>query len=124
MRLLLDTHVYLWARHDPDRLTPVQRDAIIDPDNDVLVSAVVIAELSIKSSIGKLQGAEAFIADPTADGAFTELPLSSQHAALLHTLPFHHQDPFDRMLVAQGIVEGGTLVTSDQAIRQYDVEVL
>lgn len=124
MRLLLDTRIYLWARHDPERLTAARRDAIVDPSNDVLISAVVIAELSIKSSLGKLAGADPFITDPTAGGSFTELPLAAKHAALLRTLPFHHRDPFDRMLIAQAVEEQATLVTSDAAIRQYDVRVL
>ncbi|MFT3872566.1 MAG: type II toxin-antitoxin system VapC family toxin [Nocardioides sp.] len=124
MRLLLDTHTYLWARHSPNRLTTSQREAIIDPGNDVLVSAVVVAELAIKSSVGELHGVEPFLADPTAGGTYTDLPLTSGHAALLRELPFHHRDPFDRMLIAQTISEGGTLVTVDQAIAQYDVPVL
>lgn len=124
MRLLLDTHIYLWARYSPDRLGAQQRDAIADPANDVLVSAVVIAELAIKASLGKIKGVEPLVADPSADGSYAELPFTAAHAALLRELPFHHRDPFDRMLVAQAIGEHATLVTADQMIQQYAVRVL
>ena len=124
MKLLLDTHIYLWARQSPDRLGALQRDAIADPANDVFVSAIVVAELSIKASLGKINGVEPFLADPTAGGSYDELPFATTHAAMLRELPFHHRDPFDRMLIAQAIGEQATLVTADQAIRQYAVRVL
>ena len=123
MNLLLDTHVLLcWLGDDP-KLGAETRAAIADGRNEVSVSAVTIAEIAIKRSQGKLDAPPELLHILTEEG-FTELPLLSTHAAALETLPWHHRDPFDRMLIAQASVEGMTLATMDKSIHDYDVTVL
>lgn len=123
VNLLLDTHVFLWWLSDDPKLGGLTRAAIADGRNEVSVSAVTIAEIAIKRSQGKLDAPHDLL-HILAEEGFTELPLLSTHAAGLETLPWHHRDPFDRMLVAQAKVEGLTLATLDKIIRAYDVTVL
>ena len=123
MRLLVDTHVLLWWLADDSRLPARHRTALADASNDVWFSAVSIAEAAIKSSLGKLT-APAEMADVLVDGGFRELPLTAKHAAMLRTLPWHHRDPFDRMLVSQAGAEGLVLATVDRRFAEYDVTVL
>lgn len=122
MRFLLDTHVLVWWAEEDEALPSTVRSALADPANDVFFSAVSTAELSIKSALGKLDVAEHLLGT-TPDESFAELPLTSRHAAVLAHLPPHHRDPFDRMLVAQALVEGLVLVTVDERVRAYDVPV-
>lgn len=122
MRLLLDTHVFLWWLSDDARLLPETRAVIADGSNDVLISAVSFAEIAIKRSVGKLQAPSDLFAALAEEG-FDELPLLARHAALLGDLPFHHRDPFDRMLVAQSLAEGVPLVTYDDRLRLYPVTI-
>jgi len=127
VRLLLDTQIFLWYLDQTARIPPVAREAIEAADNTVFVSAVVIWEIAIKTSAGRLEL-------PTADlrrlprlievTGFAELPVLARHAAGVHALPWHHRDPFDRLLVSQAREESLTLVTVDPAIRAYDVPVL
>ena len=127
MRLLLDTQVFLWFLSDEARVPDDARAAIESASNPVLVSAVSIWEIAIKASIGRLQ-----ISHPDVmklphlieTAGFDELPIDARHAAAVVVLPMHHRDPFDRLLVAQARVEELTLVTTDPAIRAYDVRVL
>jgi PIN domain nuclease of toxin-antitoxin system len=123
VNLLLDTHVLLWWLADDPKLGATTRAAIADGRNDVYVSAVTIAEIAIKRSQGKLAAPPELLQVLTEEG-FSELPLLSTHAAALETLPWHHRDPFDRMLVAQATVEGLTLATADRNIPAYGVSVL
>jgi PIN domain nuclease of toxin-antitoxin system len=127
MRLLLDTQIFLWYLDQTARIPRMAREAIEAADNAVLVSAVVIWEIAIKASVGRLE-------IPTTDlrrlprlieaTGFDELPVLARHAAGVHALPWHHRDPFDRLMVAQARDESLTLVTLDPAIRAYDVPVL
>lgn len=94
-----------------------------DPVNRVLVSAATIWELSIKQAAGRLEPPEDLVVGVAALG-FDEVPVEYRHAVAAAQLPLHHRDPFDRMLVAQAVVEGLTLVTRDRRIRRYDVPVL
>ncbi|MBT2517680.1 type II toxin-antitoxin system VapC family toxin [Streptomyces sp. ISL-90] len=120
MRLLLDTHVLLWWLTDDRRLTGDHRDLISDAANSALVSAMTVAEIAIKSSLGKLDAPDDLL--PTLDaGGFEHLPFEASHADVLRTLPWHHRDPFDRMLIAQAIVEGLTIMTVDPHFAAYDV---
>ncbi len=123
MRLLLDTHVLLWALTADSRLRPAVRDLIIDGTTEVLVSAASAWEITIKRAIGKLGSPDDLPAQLVA-ARFDELPVTVEHAVAVLDLPDHHRDPFDRMLVAQARVEGLTLVTHDSNLSRYDVAVL
>ena len=118
MRLLIDTHVFLWWRGDDPRLGEEERQAIRDGQNDVLLSAASIWEIAIKRSLGRLQVPEAASAAAARLG-FEPLPIAFAHAEATALLPPLHRDPFDRLLVAQARTEGLTLVTSDPLIRAY-----
>ena len=119
MKLLLDTDVILWWQSDDRRLNKAARQAIATADV-VWVSAVSAWEVSIKAALGRLKLREPFGVLLAADD-FTELPLRLAHADALASLPPHHADPFDRMLIAQARLEGLTLVTSDRQFWQYRV---
>lgn len=122
MNLLLDTQALLWWLAGTD-LTESAVEAIADPDNVVLVSAITVWEIEIKRSLGKLDAPEGLI-EAIADSGFEPLPVEFAHAHAAGTLPHHHRDPFDRMLVAQAQVERLTLVTRDVRLGQYDVHTL
>ncbi|MEB3049156.1 type II toxin-antitoxin system VapC family toxin [Mycolicibacter sp. MYC123] len=120
MRGLLDTHVVLWWLADDDRLSAAHRELISEPVNELFVSAVTVAEVSIKASLGKL-GAPAGFNDAVRESGFRELPFTASHAEELRHLPWHHRDPFDRMLVAQALVERLEFVTADARLGAYSV---
>lgn len=122
MKLLLDTHVVLWWRLNSPRLKRGARDAIATADL-VWVSAVSGWEVAIKQGLGKLRLADPFGSMVKAS-EFEELPVTVRHAEQLVTLPAHHVDPFDRMLIAQAQVEGATLVTHDRRFEPYDVPIV
>ena len=121
MRLLLDTHLLLWAAVQPQRLSAAARGLMDDADNELLFSAASIWEIAIKSQLRRADfgASPAVIARATIDSGFDELPIRSQHAALTAQLPEHHRDPFDRLLVAQAIVEPARLLTVDSALGPY-----
>lgn len=123
MKLLLDTQVVLWWTHDSRRLSETARELVGDPRHDVLLSAVVAWEIAIKRAIGKLEVRPALVAELLAGGGATELVVSVAHGTEVERLPMHHRDPFDRLLVAQARVEGAVIVSSDEALRAYDVPV-
>ncbi len=122
MRLLLDTHVFLWWRTRDRRLSAPARAAIATADL-VFVSAATAWEAAIKAALGKLRYPDTIEFGVEASG-FEKLPITLAHGESAATLPPHHSDPFDRMLVAQARVEGLTLVSGDPAIHRYDVPVL
>ncbi len=119
----MDTHVLLWALGDDSNLGADARQALADPRNDVFVSAVSIWEISIKRALGKLRAPDHLTATVEAAG-FSELPVAFVHAEQAGSLPKHHGDPFDRMLVAQAQVEGLILVTADANILRYAVRTM
>ena len=124
MRLLLDTHTFLWAVLDDSRLSDKARTLMLNADNELLVSPASHWEIAIKISLGKYtlnDDFETFIERQTVYSEFTPLPISVKHAALVATLPFHHRDPFDRMLVAQAICEGIPIVSIDRLLDAYSV---
>lgn len=123
MRLLVDSHVLLWWLQADPRLAAGAAEAMADGDNTLYLSAASVWELSIKQSIGKLR-VDVDLRSHARDQGFTELPVTGAHATAIRDLPFHHKDPFDRMLVAQATVEGLTIVTADDAIAAYDVPLL
>lgn len=122
MKLLLDTHVVVWWVRDDRRLKREALEAIKTADV-VWVSAATAMEVAIKESLRRLRVNEPLRATVASDG-FMELPVTFQHAAALAGLPFHHTDPFDRMLVAQARVEGATIVTHDRALEPYGVPII
>ena len=123
MNLLLDTHVLLWWLADDSRLSRDTKKAISDPDNIVSVSAVTIWEIVIKKSLRKLAIPDEWY-DAIADEPFVRLPITWEHSRKVADLPELHRDPFDRLLVAQAIVENLVLVTGDEKVLRYDVSVL
>lgn len=123
MKLLLDSNVLIWWIRESPRLDASVAERIDDEDNEVLISAVSVWEIEIKKAIGKLQmgGHTAMLIQAA---GFTPLPITPHHAHVAATLPPHHGDPFDRMLVAQTQLEDAVLVTADGALRRYDVAIL
>ena len=121
MKLLLDTHLLLWAAGDPGRLSAAARALIEDPGNELFFSAANLWEIAIKRNIGR----DDFHVDARVlrrsllDNGYSELPITSEHAVAIDTLPPIHKDPFDRIMVAQATVEGITLLTSDSIVAQY-----
>ena len=123
MKLLLDTHIFLWALSEPDRLTQKQVIAMEDPTNTVYISSISITEIVIKASLGKLE----LVFDPldaAEKSGFEMLDFSAKDALILKDLPFHHRDPFDRMLIAQAISRKLIIATQDSIIDQYDCQTL
>ncbi|RLB56501.1 MAG: PIN domain nuclease [Deltaproteobacteria bacterium] len=123
MNLLLDTHAALWWLSDDPTLSASARAMIADPENTVFLSAVVVWEIRIKQGIGKLDLPDDF-GEVLDSQRFPELPVTVDHAHAIADLPSIHRDPFDRMLVAQAIVERMTIVTRDKSIAAYDVNVI
>jgi len=123
VNLLLDTHVLLWWASDEDRLARRWQKMLADPDHDIFVSAVSVAEIATKTSLGKLAVPDELLID-LEDSGFLSLPLEAGHAARLRNLPWHHRDPFDRMLIAQAQVERLTVVTADPQFSAYEVDLL
>lgn len=118
MRLLLDTHIFLWAITDGDRLTVGARRLLLDAD-EVYVSAASVWEIAIKAALGKIQGdVDQMVAAIGASG-FLELPVIARHAAFVAQIPAYHRDPFDRLLVAQAMTEPMALVTTDAFLARY-----
>jgi PIN domain nuclease of toxin-antitoxin system len=127
VRLLLDTHALLWAATLPDELRPDAREAIEDAGNDVNVSVVSAWEIAIKQSLGKLTlaaPAERWMPKVVQRSGFTVAPLSLDAALRVRGLPWHHRDPFDRLLIAHALDTGCTIVTRDQKFAEYGVAVL
>jgi PIN domain nuclease of toxin-antitoxin system len=127
LRLLLDTHAFLWFVLNDPQLTATARTAISDPKNDVFVSPATYWEIAIKVSLGKYiltAPFEDFVRHGIEDNDFEILPIEIRHAARAATLPFHHKDPFDRMLIAQNQVEGLTLVSNEALFDAYGVKRL
>lgn len=123
-RLLLDTNVALWLLlGDRGRVSPAAVDALEDERNDVALSAGSVWEIAVKRSLGKLTIANGWAAALLRLG-FDSLPVTALHAEAVERLPWHHRDPFDRLLVAQATVERRALVSADSRLEAYDVEVL
>ena len=123
MKLLLDTHIYLWALSEPNQLSPKQVTAMEDPTNTVYVSSISITEIAIKASLGKLE----LVFDPldaAEKSGFEMLNFSAKDALILTDLPFHHRDPFDRMLITQAISHKLIIATQDSIIDRYDCQIL
>ena len=121
MKLLLDTQILLWAAGQPERLSAAARRQLNSPKNQLLFSAASLWEIAIKSSLGR----DGFRVEPRLlrrgllDNGYTELPVTSEHAVNIDNLPDLHKDPFDRILIAQALAEGVTLLTADAQLARY-----
>lgn len=121
MKLLLDTQILLWAAGEPRRLSRAARNLLEDPEHELLFSAASLWEIAIKRALGR----DDFRVEPRLlrrallDNGYTELPVTSLHAVSLDGLPLLHRDPFDRILLAQALVEGVSLVTHDPQLARY-----
>ncbi|MDE0281114.1 MAG: type II toxin-antitoxin system VapC family toxin [Gammaproteobacteria bacterium] len=121
MRLLLDTHILLWALNDDPRLVAPAREALHDAQERI-VSAATIWEISIKRALGKLR-VEGNPIQHALDAGCVPLSVTWSHGEAAGSLPPHHADPFDRLLIAQAQIEGMTILTADPFFRQYDVSI-
>jgi PIN domain nuclease of toxin-antitoxin system len=121
-RLLVDTHVLLWWLTDDSSLSATAGSAIADPDNELLVSVASLWEIAIKRSLGKLTAPDD-LPDRISDEGFSRLSLGASHAWEVGRLPMHHRDPFDRLLVAQALVERLPVITADPRFQPYGVDV-
>jgi PIN domain nuclease of toxin-antitoxin system len=123
VRLLLDTHILLWWLADAPELAPAERAAISDGANEVVVSAASAWEVAIKQATGKLRVPDG-LGEAVASAGFGQVPIAIEHALLAGALPPHHNDPFDRMLIAQAQVEHLTIVTRDARFQMYGIPLL
>jgi PIN domain nuclease of toxin-antitoxin system len=123
MKLLLDTHILLWWLSEASRLSPTEIDLITDSDNFIFVSAATAWEIAVKKMIGKLEAPDDLPA-ALAVNNFLELPITIEHSQKLYKLPLHHNDPFDRIMIAQAISEDLTFMTRDAKIALYDIRIV
>ena len=123
-KLLLDTNVVIWLLlGDRDAVSSQVTELLLDEDNSISVSAVSTWEIAIKRSLGKLD-IDASWAKALTHLRFDQMPITAEHAAMVEHLPWHHRDPFDRLLVAQAILEDHVMVSADRQMKQYDIEVI
>jgi PIN domain nuclease of toxin-antitoxin system len=125
MKLLLDTHLLLWAAAQPDRLPAAARVLLDDPQNAPIFSSASLWEVAIKHGLGRADFRidARLLRRGLLDNGYDELPITSEHAVALDSLPPIHKDPFDRILVAQSMVEGITLLTADPLVAQYPAPI-
>jgi PIN domain nuclease of toxin-antitoxin system len=127
VKLLIDTHIWLWLTAEPERIGSAAIEALVSESNEVYLSAASAWEIVIKHSLGKLDlplPPAAYVPSRVAALGHTPLPIAMEHTLAVADLPLHHKDPFDRLLVAQARVEGMHLVTADHLIRGYDVPLV
>lgn len=118
MKLLLDTHVLLWALTESPRVDAI-RKRLLAADNEVYFSVASVWEIAIKASLGKLKADAMEVRDAALEGGFVELPILGPHALHVGGLPWHHRDPFDRLLIAQAAAEPMRLLTADEQLLAY-----
>jgi PIN domain nuclease of toxin-antitoxin system len=123
VRLLLDTHVFIWWNERPEAISLELRQVVANPRNAIVVSAASVWEIGIKRALGKLRFSQPIVAAIAAH-RFQLLPISGEHAEAAAELPQHHTDPFDRLLVAQANLEGLVLGTQDRKMQAYGVALL
>jgi PIN domain nuclease of toxin-antitoxin system len=123
VKLILDTHAALWWLADDPRVSKNAERELSDATNRVLLSAAVVWEVAIKRSLGKLKAPVDLAATLVGAGA-QPLPITLDHAAAVESLPWHHRDPFDRVLIAQALAEGAAIVSLDDNLRQYGVQLV
>ncbi len=118
MKLLLDTHVLLWALTESPRVDAI-RKRLLAADNEVYFSVASVWEIAIKASLGKLKADAMEVRDAALEGGFVELPIRGPHALHVGGLAWHHRDPFDRLLIAQAAAEPMRLLTADEQLLAY-----
>jgi PIN domain nuclease of toxin-antitoxin system len=123
VKLILDTHAALWWLAGDKRMGEEAARRVRDETEEVLLSAAVVWEVAIKRGLGKLDAPDAFVGTLLEAGA-QPLPVTLDHAAAAELLPWHHRDPFDRMLIAQALAEGASVVTRDQIFGSYGVSIV
>ena len=123
MKFLLDTHSLLWTIFEPNKLSKEAQEIIANPQNIICVSLISLWEISIKKNIGRLDIPEEFF-EVVVTGGFEILPLTMAQIEQYQTLPLHHRDPFDRMLVVQTIEQQLVLITRDSEIIKYEVKTI
>jgi PIN domain nuclease of toxin-antitoxin system len=124
MRFLLDTHAFLWFVLNDWQLSPKALQLIVEPAHNILISPASYWELAIKVSLGKYQipgSFQVWMEQQIVANAFQILPITIAHAATVTTLPFHHRDPFDRLLIAQALTEKIAIVSADRVFDSYSV---
>ncbi len=127
MRILLDTHCWLWWITTLEKLSPTAQQLIMDGHNEVFLSAASSWEIAIKYSLGRLplpEAPEKFVPPRLTRDAITPLPISHSHALRVASLPLHHRDPFDRLLISQAQLEQLTIMTVDKQFEAYEVELI
>ncbi|HUP50198.1 MAG TPA: type II toxin-antitoxin system VapC family toxin [Thermoanaerobaculia bacterium] len=127
MRVLVDTHCWLWALARPEALNPAAASLLGDAETEVLFSAASVWEIAIKSSLGKVmlpEGSDLSLFDILDSLPMTSLPVFESHARQVAKLPLHHRDPFDRLLIAQAQVEDLPILTADEQFLDYEVELI
>ncbi len=127
MRLLVDTHCWLWLQTDPERFSEGLRLRLEDPDTDVLLSAASAWEIAIKYALGKLPlpaPPSEYVPSRMQISATSPLPVVHAHALRVAALPLHHRDPFDRLIIAQSQLESVPVLTADPKLREYDIETI
>ena len=123
MKLLLDTHTFIWWQEESNTVPIRVKRLIKNPKNSIYFSVVVAWEIAIKKSLGKLKTPED-VKEAIAENRFLTLPITIDHALAVQHLPHHHKDPFDRLLIAQAKIENLTLVSRDAHFKRYDVETV
>ncbi len=123
MKIIIDTHIFLWAISEPEKLNKKYRQALETLSNTIYVSSISITELMIKSSIGKIE-IDFNPIDIAQKSGFELLDFSSEDALLLQEMPFHHKDPFDRMLISQAINRKFHLMSDDSKFKEYDCRLV
>lgn len=127
MKLLLDTHIFIWWADQPEKLSPTALSALEDEANELLLSVASVWEMQIKIQLGKLKLSlplKDLVKNQQETNNLTVSPVALTHVLALDALPFHHKDPFDRLLIAQSIEEDLTLVTADTQFSAYSVKLL
>ena len=124
MKFLLDTHILIWSLQNNNHLSQQVREIVNNIDNEIYVSAASVWEIAIKSSINKLNLSVEKVVETLHDSDYSPLPITFSHAAKTIQLPYYHNDPFDRILIAQTLVEKLTFITHDHKIKQYNIPLL
>lgn len=127
MNVLLDTHAFIWWDEDPAKLGLAARTACFDPDNVLILSAVSVWEIQLKQMLGKLslrKPLRQMLGDQMQQNGLQICPIATEPILQLSTFPFHHRDPFDRLLISQAKTEGWTIATHDRAFGEYEIPII